>query len=154
MWYLDLDDDGDRLRFDRLLAGADVLVHGFRPSRAHELGLDDAALAQRHPHLIASAVTGYPSNHPDAELPGWDILVQARSGAMWEVDGARPGPIFLRLPVPSWSTCYLVTVGILARLLVRHRTGQVGPAHTSLLQGMLSVLSLAVAPRRTRHARK
>ena len=139
---LDLDDEGDRRRFDQLLAGADVLVHGFRPSRAHELGLDDATLAQRHPHLIASAVTGYPGNHPDAELPGWDILVQARSGAMWEVDGARPGPIFLRLPVSSWSTCYLVTVGILARLLVRHRTGQVGPAHTSLLQGMLSVLSL------------
>src|SRR4051794_27998021 len=40
---LDLNDDGDRLRFDRLLAGADVLVHGFRPSRARELGLDDAA---------------------------------------------------------------------------------------------------------------
>ena len=139
---LDLDDDGDRRRFDRLLAGADVLVHGFRPSRAHELGLDDAALAQRHPHLIASAVTGYPGNHPDAELPGWDILVQARSGAMWEVDGARPGPIFLRLPVPSWSTCYLVTVGILARLLVRQRSGHVGPAHTSLLQGMLAVLAL------------
>ena len=139
---LDLDDDGDRQRFDRLLAGADVLVHGFRPSRARELGLDDATLAQRHPHLIASAVTGYPGNHPDAELPGWDILVQARSGAMWEVDGARPGPIFLRLPVPSWATCYLVTVGILARLLVRHRTGQIGPAHTSLLQGMLSVLTM------------
>ena len=139
---LDLDNDGDRQKFDRLLAGADVLVHGFRPSRARDLGLDDAALAQRHPHLIASAVTGYPGNHPDAELPGWDILVQARSGAMWEVDGARPGPIFLRLPVPSWAACYLVTVGILARLLVRHRTGQIGPAHTSLLQGMLSVLTM------------
>src|SRR5215208_1023721 len=37
---LDLDDEDDRQRFDRLLAGADVLVHGFRPSRARELGVD------------------------------------------------------------------------------------------------------------------
>src|SRR5215207_11567285 len=64
---LDLHDDADRARLDRLLAGADVLVHGFRPSQARALGLDDASLAARFPDLIVSSVTGYPGNHPDAE---------------------------------------------------------------------------------------
>jgi crotonobetainyl-CoA:carnitine CoA-transferase CaiB-like acyl-CoA transferase len=139
---LDLHDEEDRARLDRLLADADVLVHGFRPSEARARGLDDAALAERFPDLIVSAVTGYPGNHPDAERAGWDVLVQARSGAMWEVDGARPGPIFLRFPLPSWSTVYLTATGILARLVVRGRTGRAGPAHTSLYQGMLAVLAM------------
>jgi crotonobetainyl-CoA:carnitine CoA-transferase CaiB-like acyl-CoA transferase len=139
---LDLHHEADRFRLDRLLAGADVLVHGFRPSQARALGLDDASLAARFPDLIVSAVTGYPGNHPDAERPGWDVLVQARSGAMWEVDGARPGPIFLRFPLPSWATVYLTATGILARLIVRGRTGRAGPAHTSLYQGMMAVLAM------------
>ena len=139
---LDLRDADDLAQLDALLATADVFVHGFRPSEARARGLDDASLAERHPHLIVSAVTGYPANHPDAERSGWDILVQARSGAMDEVDGARPGPIFLRFPLPSWATAYLLVHGILARLLLRQRTGEVGPAHTSLYQGMMAVLAM------------
>lgn len=139
---LDLHDDGDRAVLDDLLATADVLVHGFRPSEARARNLDDVSLAERHPHLIVSAITGYPLNHPDAERPGWDILVQARTGAMTEVDGARPGPIFLRFPLPSWATVYLAASGILARLIVRERTGRAGPVHTSLYQGMMAVLAM------------
>ena len=86
---------------DDLLATADVFVHGFRPSEARARDLDDASLAERHPHLIVSAITGYPVNHPDAERPGWDILVQARTGAMAEVDGSSSGPDLPALPPPE-----------------------------------------------------
>jgi crotonobetainyl-CoA:carnitine CoA-transferase CaiB-like acyl-CoA transferase len=139
---LDLSRPADREQLHRLLSAADVFVHGFRPSQARALGVDDASLRSKHPHLITTAITGYPGEHTDAERSGWDILVQARSGAMWEMDGHRPGPIYLRLPVASWSTCYLATAGILARLLVRQKTGRTGPAHTSLHQGMLAVLAM------------
>jgi crotonobetainyl-CoA:carnitine CoA-transferase CaiB-like acyl-CoA transferase len=139
---LDLHDEDGRAKLDHLLATADVLVHGFRPSEALARGLDDAGLIERHPHLIVAAITGYPANHPDAERPGWDVLVQARTGAMTEVDGARPGPIFLRFPLPSWAAVYLAASGILARLIVRQRTGQAGAAHTSLYQGMMAVLAM------------
>ena len=139
---LDLREQRDLERLNDLLATADVFVHGFRPSEALARGLDDDSLSQRHPHLIVCAVTGYPMDHPDAERPGWDILVQARSGAMGEVDGNRPGPIFLRFPLPSWATVYLVVLGILSRLIVRHRTGKGGACHTSLYQGMMAVLAM------------
>jgi crotonobetainyl-CoA:carnitine CoA-transferase CaiB-like acyl-CoA transferase/predicted small metal-binding protein len=125
-----------------LLAGADVLVHGFRPSKARALGLDDAALAARFPALIVSSVTGYPIDHDDAERPGWDILVQARSGAMDEQKGFRPGPIFLRFPLPSFGALHLVASGIVARLILRGRDGPSGAAHTSLLQGVLAILAM------------
>lgn len=137
---LDKGDDGQRLR--ELLAGADVLVHGLRPSRAQAVGLDDATLSRDFPQLIVASVLGYPVGHPDENRPADDILVQARSGAMDEVMGNREGPIFLRFPLPSWAAVYLVAIGIVARLIVRDRTGRAGAAHTSLYQGMMAVLTM------------
>jgi len=137
---VDLQSADGRARFEHLLAKADVLVHGFRPSKARELSLDDEMLTARFPRLVVSAVLGYPALHPDADRPGYDILVQARSGAMDELKGNRPGPIFMRFPVPSWTTTHLVTAGVLARLIARDASGRGGCAHTSLLQGMLASL--------------
>ncbi len=139
---LDLHEKSDLATLSRLLAGADVFIHGLRPSVAARHHLDDATLSVQFPHLIVSSVLGYPIRSEDADRPGYDILVQARSGAMDETRGNRSGPIFLRLPLPSWSAAYLATAGILARLIVRERTGRAGPAHTSLYQGMLSLLAM------------
>ena len=115
-----------------------MLVHGLRPSDAARYDLDDEGLKQRFPGLVVCSMLGYPVGHADAERPGHDILVQARMGLMDEQRGNREGPIFLRLPVPSWGAVYLVAAGILARLRVRDRDGCGGAVHTSLLQGALA----------------
>ncbi len=135
---LDLGESSGRATLEQLLEGADVLVHGLRPSRAARVGLSDAALARRFPALVTCSVLGYPVGHADAERPGHDILVQARMGLMDEQRGSRPGPIFLRLPIPSWCAAWLAAIGILARLRARERSGRGGPVHTSLLQGALA----------------
>jgi crotonobetainyl-CoA:carnitine CoA-transferase CaiB-like acyl-CoA transferase len=135
---LDLTRPGDLDRLHDLLAGADVFVHGFTPSRAAALGLDDATLAARHPHLITSAVRAWPAGHPSAEGPSDDLLVSARLGLCDEQLGHRPGPIFLRFPFGSWCAVYLTAMGILARLIQRERGGAGGGAvHTSIAQGAL-----------------
>ena len=139
---LDLRDPIDRANLDRLLAEADVFVHGLRPSKARALALDDDSLAERFPSLIAAAVLGYPVDHPDAERPGIDLLVQARAGLLDEQPGVRPSPTFLRFPLPSWTAVHLVAAGILARLILRGRTGRAGPAHTSLHQGAMAVMAM------------
>lgn len=133
----DLSTAAGRDDFEGLLAGADVLVHSFRPARAEAFGLDDTTLLERHPRLIVSRVSGYPANHPKAERPGYDILVQASVGLMDEQVGYREGPIFLRCPIPSWSAAYLCAAGVIARLFARDNIGRGGIAHTSLWQGAL-----------------
>ena len=55
---LELNDAGDRARLDELLAGADVLVHGFRSAAQQKYSLDDESLAARFPNLIVSSVLG------------------------------------------------------------------------------------------------
>jgi crotonobetainyl-CoA:carnitine CoA-transferase CaiB-like acyl-CoA transferase len=124
------------------LAHADVVVHDLTPERASIKGLDDAALAQRFPHLIAASVTAYPPGHPDAERLGDEILVQARLGAMDEQQAARPGPMFVRMPFASWGAAYLLAGGIVTRLFERASAGAAHPIHTSLFQGALLPASL------------
>ena len=135
---LDVHDPADRERLEQLLGAADVVVHEHGPRAARELGLDDASLAVRHPHLIASSVLSWPANHPDADLPVDELLAMARLGICDEqMPMRRDGPVFIRFPLGSWGAVYLAAVGIAARLLLKGRSGQVGPAHTSLVQGSL-----------------
>jgi crotonobetainyl-CoA:carnitine CoA-transferase CaiB-like acyl-CoA transferase len=134
---LDVDQELDRRRLDRLLSGADVLIHSYGPSRARELGLDDTTLAESCPNLIVSSVLGWPANHPDADLPVDDLLALARLGVLDEQQGLRDGPIYVRFPLGSWGAVWLAAIGIMARLISRGRTGVAGPAHTSLVQGTL-----------------
>ena len=139
---LDLDTDEGRQALGARLEGADVLLHQFTPRRAAALGLDDAALAERHPRLVVSAITGSPANHPDVERSDDELLVAARFGALYENDGYRSGPIVWRYRAGSWAAAHLAAAGILARLVARLQSGEGGPAHTSIYQGYMSVLPL------------
>ena len=139
---IDLDDTVDRERLESLLEGADVLVHDLTQGGATAWGLDDEALRQRHRHLVVSSVTAYPVGHADAERFGTELLVQARSGAMDEQEGLRPGPIAIRMPFASWGAGYLLAGGIAVRLFARERQGVAEPIHTSLMQGALVPASL------------
>lgn len=130
-------------KLDHLLESADVLVHDLNPSRAKSLKLDDHALHQRMPHLIVSHISGFPLGHLQEELPPNDTLVLAEAGIMDEQKGSvRDGPIFIRFPLGSWGAAYLAANGILARLICRDRSGDIGPAHTSLLQGALIPMAM------------
>jgi crotonobetainyl-CoA:carnitine CoA-transferase CaiB-like acyl-CoA transferase len=135
---LDLETGDGREKLQRLLEGADVLIHTFGPTAAAARGLSDEELEARHPHLITSAVLGWPAGHPSADGPGDDLLVSARLGLCDEQQGFRDGPVFLRFPFGSWCAVYLSTIGILARLIQRERGGAAGGrAHTSMAQGAL-----------------
>lgn len=139
---LDLDGpDGSAALADRL-AGADVLLHQFTPARARALGLDHETLGARYPRLVTCGITGSPFNHPDVERSDDELLVAARFGALYENDGYRPGPIVWRFNAGSWSAAHLAAAGILARLVARLQSGKGGPAHTSLYQGHMVMLSL------------
>lgn len=142
---LDLDNDEGGAELDRRLAGADVLLHQFSPARAARRGLDDTTLGERYPHLVVSAVTGSPHDHPDVERSDDELLVAARLGVLYENDGHRPGPIVYRYRQGSWSAAHLAAAAILARLTMRLESGRGGAAHTSIYQGFMATLPLVWA---------
>ena len=137
---LDLHEPGGRAELETLLARADVLVHDLPAARAAVLGLD--TLAARHPDLVVGSVPAYPSGHPLADLDATDAMVLAAEGFMDEQQGNRPGPVWIRLPFPSWCAGFLLATGVVARLTQRERDDVVMPVATSLLQGALAPAAL------------
>ena len=61
---------------------ADVLVENFRPGLMASKGLDFEALRAENPRLVYCSITGFGSGPGGAELPGYDLLVQALGGLM------------------------------------------------------------------------
>ena len=66
---LDLETEAGTATFHRLLAKADILVENHIPQTMKRLGLDEATLAARHPHLIHCAMTGYGRGGPQENTP-------------------------------------------------------------------------------------
>ena len=73
---LDLRQPGDRTVFERLVAGTDVVVHGYRPGALAGLGYPDEALAALRPGLVIASLSAYGPLGPWAERRGFDSLVQ------------------------------------------------------------------------------
>lgn len=140
----DIDTQAGLMRLKELLSAADVFVHELGPTQARAHGLDDDSLAELNPKLIVSSVLGWPMNHADADLPVDVSLVHARLGVCDEQLPRilRDGPVYLRYPLATWNTVWLAATGIMARLLLRGRSGFSGPAHTSLAQGALVNLGM------------
>ena len=118
---LDLKTDDGRATCDRLLAGADLLVHNYRPATAGRLGLASAALRERHRRLVVASVGGFAGS--DADRPAYDLLAQAVSGLM-SITGEPSGPPtkvgVALLDLIAGLEC---AVGALAALVGRGSTG-------------------------------
>jgi crotonobetainyl-CoA:carnitine CoA-transferase CaiB-like acyl-CoA transferase len=134
---LDLDQADDRKRLVELAASADVLLESFSPGKMAGWGLDFESIKAELPGLIYVSITPYGRTTEAADRPGYDLLVQARSGQQYEQPGWRDGPIFLYAPLPSMATSYLALEGVTAALYAREVTGHGQWVETSLYQGVL-----------------
>lgn len=140
---VDLKSDRGRKVFDRLAARADVLVHNYVPSVAARLGLDSGRLRERHPHLVVSAVRGFPGSGAEAERPAYDLVAQAWSGHM-AVTGVPGGePIKIGVGMLDLLAGLEAAVGALAGLAARER-GLAG-AGAGAAQTSVSLVEAAVA---------
>ncbi|MDX2546951.1 CaiB/BaiF CoA transferase family protein [Streptomyces sp. WI04-05B] len=136
---LDLATDEGRARARTLIAGSDVVVENFRPETMRKLGLGAEDLLAEHPRLVYCAITGF---GPDAGagLPGYDLLVQAVGGLM-SVTGEPGGePVKAGVALVDVITGLHASLGILAALRHRDRTGLGQLVEVSLLGSLLSAL--------------
>ena len=98
---LDLATAGGLAALDDLCTGADVLICNWRAAALARKNLDYASLHARHPHLILCHISGYGSQGPRADYPGYEHLVAASTGRMRIFAGLadRAGPVFSALQV-------------------------------------------------------
>ena len=136
---LDLATEDGLASLDDLCAGADVLICNWRFAALVRKRLDYASLHARHPHLILCHISGYGSQGPRADYPGYEHLVAASTGRMRLFSGLadRAGPSFSALQVGVHACAQSAATGILAALLEQGTDGEGRLVETSMLQGML-----------------
>ncbi|MBB6082211.1 CoA transferase [Castellaniella defragrans] len=128
--FLDLRSPAGRDRFRRLLAGADVLVHGYRPGALDALGLDAETRQALRPGLVDVCLDAWGWTGPWRGRRGFDSLVQMSAGIAWAGEDAAPDP----LPVQALdqSAGYLMAACALRGLALRRETGRGGGWRVSL----------------------
>ena len=137
---LDLRDPGDLAEARRLALAADVVVENFRPGLMAELGLGYEELAAVSPGLVYCSITGFGGSGEGAELPGYDLLVQALGGLM-SVTGEPDGePLKVGVALVDVIAGLYAAVGILAALEHRRESGEGQRVEVDLLSALLAAL--------------
>jgi len=77
---LDLESQEDRSVAERLIGAADVFVSDWPLAVRQRLEIDTAALASRHPRLIAVGLGIFGEDGPQATAPAYDLDAMAMSG--------------------------------------------------------------------------
>jgi hypothetical protein len=124
---LDLRTEPDTL--EELLAGADVVVAGYRPGALDRFGLSPEALAERHPGLVVITLSAWGERGPWGARRGFDSLVQAACGIAL-AEGGPDAPGALPAQVLDHATGYLAAAAALLGL--RRQRADGGTHHTRL----------------------
>ena len=136
---LDLKDSADLATFWDLVDGADVVLENFRPGVMKRLGIGWEALSARNPRLVLGSISGFGQTGPYAARGGFDLIIQAMSGLM-SVTGPKDGPPYrIPLAISDVGAGLYLTIGILAALQARQKTGLGQWVETSLLEATVSL---------------
>ena len=111
----------------QLAQRADILIENFKVGGLKSYGLDYESLNALNPRLIYCSITGFGQSGPYASRPGYDFLVQGMGGLMsltGRPEGAAgSGPMKVGVALTDILTGLYASVGILAALAFRERTG-------------------------------
>ena len=135
----DMKTDAGMAQVHALLAGADLLLEGFRPGVLERLGLAPDALMQRYPRLVIGRLSGWGSRGELAARAGHDINYLALAGVLHAIGpGERPVPP-LNVVADFGGGAMHLLVGVLSKLVQRSISGRGGVAETSILAGTVGL---------------
>lgn len=135
---LDLKSEDGKAALLSLIDTADILIENFRPGTLERLGFSWDVLSARNPRLIYAAISGFGQTGPYRERGGFDLITQGMSGLMSACGPAEGSPHRMPIAISDIAAGMHLTVGILAALEERHRTGRGQFVETSLLESALS----------------
>jgi formyl-CoA transferase len=150
---LDLGDEDDLVLARELARRADVFVENFRGGALAKRGLDYESVRAENPGIVYCSISGFGA---DADLPGYDFLVQAMGGLMSVTGAAEGEPAKAGVALVDVLAAKDATIGILAALRARETSGRGQRVEVNLLSSLLgsmanqasAYLATGVAPRR------
>ncbi len=138
---LDLKEEADRDRARRLAAQADVVIQALRHGAADRLGIGHERVKADNPSVIYVSVTAHGHEGPLRDEPGYDPLMQARSGLMSVTGDPGGTPARVGTSIVDFGTGMWTAIAVMAALMERLRTGRGCHVTTSLLDTSLAWMS-------------
>ena len=129
----------------RLVVRSDVFVQNFRKGVAERLGLDYETLRNHNPRIVYATASGYGPNGADSSAPAFDLMGQARSGAMLAAGEPGMPPLTIGAGPADQAGGMMLAYGVLAALLARQRHGVGQRVDASLLGAMTFLQGLSVS---------
>ena len=130
--FIDLDRPDDLATLYRLIEGADIFAHSWRPGSLDRRGLSPHELARRRPGIIYVSISCYGYDGPWAERAGYDPLGQVASG-LAAGEGSINAPLMAStFTLNDYLAAYLAAAGVNSALLRRAREGGSYHVKTSL----------------------
>lgn len=140
---LDLRDPRGVAAVLELVAGADVLLEGFRPGVTERLGLGPEDCRAVNPRLVYGRMTGWGQEGPLASAAGHDIgyiAITGALGAIGDADGRPVPPVNLVGDFGGGST--FLVMGVLAACWEAARSGRGQVVDAAIVDGAASLTGL------------
>jgi len=136
---VDLAKDEGRQILHQLAAGSDVFLTNMRQAALDKQKMDYQTLSAIAPALIYCHGSGYGARGPFKDSPGNEMMGLARSGVMLGSAQAGGEPVYPSVGINDRLGAIGMTVGILAALVARERTGVGQLIETSLVGWMVNL---------------
>jgi crotonobetainyl-CoA:carnitine CoA-transferase CaiB-like acyl-CoA transferase len=124
-----------------LAADADVMIESFRAGTLERLGLGYEAIKKTNPGVVYCSISGYGRTGPMADMPGYDLLIQAYSGLMSLTGEPDGSPLRIGFSLVDLFTGMMAYGTILTALRQRDQTGHGQWVESALLDGQVAALS-------------
>lgn len=126
----------------QLARQSDVVAENFRPGAMESMGLAYESLTEANAGLIYASITGFGRTGPAGQRPGFDQIAQGYSGLMSVTGSEESGPMRVGVAIGDQTAGMWCAMGVLAALNERQRTGKGQRVETSLLAGLVGLLSV------------
>jgi crotonobetainyl-CoA:carnitine CoA-transferase CaiB-like acyl-CoA transferase len=136
---LDLKKNEARQIIYDLIAVSDMVVENARWGVWHKLGLDYESVKKLKPGLIYLSILGHGETGPYSRSPGFDPVLQARSGQMVGQGGIGKPPVYHRIALNDQAGPMLGAFGAMLALLSRIRKGKGQHVTTSLTNASVAL---------------
>jgi crotonobetainyl-CoA:carnitine CoA-transferase CaiB-like acyl-CoA transferase len=122
----------------KLVAISDVVIANLPYEDLQKMGIDYDTIAAINPRIILATTSTFGSEGPYATRVGFDTIGQAMSGAMF-LSGDGEVPTRMNAPFVDFGTALLNTVGVLAALIDRAKSGKGQKVETALLRTAMNI---------------
>ena len=139
---LDLRSEAGMAVLRELIASADFVLENYRPGTMDKMGLGYEELRKIKPDVILISVSGFGQYGPYRERPAFDSLGQAMSGLSMLTGQSEHKPIPTASSIIDRVTGLHATIGALAALRHRDRTGEGQVIDVCLLDAALTLVEV------------